>query len=142
MKSADLKIGNRHLEIGNAKSGEVLIAGALIGLVCGLIGMWVDASGRAQAKANLSGMEVSVFEEVAEQPGRAAVWTLGGAGAGAGIGALVDGLGGNKDQGNDSSVRIEAGGDVQFVGHDGIQDQGNKPVTTTTQNPPPIPVTP
>ena len=71
----------------NTKSGEVLIAGALIGLVCGLIGMWVDASGRAQAKANLSGMEVSVMDEVAEEPGRAAIWTLGGAGAGAGIGA-------------------------------------------------------
>ena len=92
----------------NTKSGEVLIAGALIGLVCGLIGMWVDASGRAQAKANLSGMEVSVMDEVAEEPGRAAIWTLGGAGAGAGIGALVDGLQGGSDKGNDSSVRIEA----------------------------------
>jgi hypothetical protein len=51
--------------------------------------MWVDANGRAQAKANLSGMEVSVFEEVAEDPGRAAIWTLGGAGAGAGIGAKI-----------------------------------------------------
>ena len=124
-------------------SGEVLIAGALIGLVCGLIGLWVDASGRAQAKANLSGMEVSVFEEVAEEPGRAAIWTLGGAGAGAGIGALVDGLQGGSDKGNDSSVRIEAGGDVQYIGRDGEQDQGNKPVTTTTtENPAPLPVTP
>ena len=124
-------------------SGEVLIAGALIGLLCGLIGMWVDASGRAQAKANLSGMEVSVFDEVAEEPGRAAIWTLGGAGAGAGIGALVDGLGGSKNQGNDSSVRIEAGGDVQYIGRDGEQDQGNKPTTTTTtENPAPPPVTP
>jgi hypothetical protein len=82
----------------NTKSGEVLIAGALIGLVCGLIGMWVDASGRAQAKANLSGMEVSVMDEVAEEPGRAAIWTLGGAGAGAGVGALVDGLQGGQRQ--------------------------------------------
>jgi hypothetical protein len=126
------------------KSGEVLIAGALIGLVCGLIGMWVDASGRAQAKANLSGMEVSVMDEVAEEPGRAAIWTLGGAGAGAGIGALVDGLQGGSDKGNDSSVRIEAGGDVQYIGRDGEQDQGNKPTTTTTttENPAPVPVTP
>ena len=116
----------------NSKSGEVLIAGALIGLVCGLIGMWVDASGRAQARANLTGMEVSVVDEVAEDPGRAAIWTLGGAGAGAGIGALVDGLSGGKDKGDDSSVRIQAGGDVQYVGHDGTQDQGNRPTTTTT----------
>ena len=128
-------MSNRKSKFENQKSGEVLVAGALIGLLCGLIGLWVDASGRAQAKANLSGMEVSVFEEVAEEPGRAAIWTLGGAGAGAGIGALVDGLGGSKDQGNDSSVRIEAGGDVQFVGNDGTQDQGNKPVTTTTTTP-------
>ena len=133
-------MSNRQSKFENRKSGEVLIAGALIGLLCGLIGMWVDASGRAQAKANLSGMEVSVFEEVAEEPGRAAIWTLGGAGAGAGIGALVDGLGGSKDTGNDSSVRIEAGGDVQYVGNDGTQDQGFKPSTTTTELPAPMPV--
>lgn len=132
-------MSNRKSKFENRKSGEVLVAGALIGLVCGLVGLWVEASGRAQAKANLSGQEVSVVDEVAEQPGRAAIWTLGGAGAGAGIGALVDGLGGSKDQGNDSSVRIQAGGDVQYVGHDGTQDQGNKPVTTTTTE---VPATP
>jgi hypothetical protein len=53
-------MSNRKSKFGNQKSGEVLVAGALIGLLCGLIGLWVDASGRAQAKANLSGMEVSV----------------------------------------------------------------------------------
>ena len=135
-------MSNRKSKFENRKSGEVLVTGALIGLLCGLIGLWVDASGRAQAKANLSGMEVSVLEEVTEQPGRAAIWTLGGAGAGAGIGALVDGLQGGSDKGNDSSVRIEAGGDVQYVGNDGTQDQGFKPSTTTTVNPAPVPVTP
>ena len=122
-------------EDGKRKSGEILIA-CLVGLAIGAVASVVQYNGWAQNKANLSGMEVGATDYMAEEPVMAFGLRIGGALLGAGVGALIDGFSAT-DSGNDSSVRIEAGGDVQYSGNDGSQEQGNRPSTTkiTTAQP-------
>lgn len=114
----------------NKKSGEVLTI-ALIGLAIGAVASVINYNSWAQQKANLTGMEIGVGDYMAEEPMTALGMPIGGALLGAGIGAIVDSVSGGS-KGDDSSVKIEAGGDVQYIGRDGEQDQGNKPTTTTT----------
>jgi hypothetical protein len=114
----------------NKKSGEILTI-ALIGLAIGAVASVINYNSWAQQKANLTGMEIGAGDYMAEEPVAAFGMPIGGALLGAGIGAIVDGMSGGS-KGDDSSVKIEAGGDVQFIGRDGEQDQGNKPTTTTT----------
>ena len=114
----------------NGTSGEILIA-CLVGLAIGVVASVVQYNGWAQERANLSRMEVGATDYMAEEPVKAFGLPIGGALLGAGVGALIDGFSAT-DSGNDSSVRIEAGGDVQYVGQDGNQEQGNRPTTTTS----------
>lgn len=114
----------------NAKSGEILTA-CLIGLAIGCVSALVHYNSYAQRRANETGMEFGASDYFSESPATAIGMPIAGALAGAGVGALIDGFSGKKN-GSDSSVRIDAGGDVQYVGRDGSQDQGNKPTTTTT----------
>lgn len=118
------------MKMQNSTSGDVVIA-CLVGLAIGAIASLVNYNGWAQNRANLTGMEVGASDYFAQEPVVALGLPIGGALLGAGVGALIDGFSAT-DSGNDSSVRIEAGGDVQYSGNDGAQEQGNRPTTTTT----------
>lgn len=103
-------------------SGEIMV-GLLIGLLVGSVILAIDSSNEAQEIANSTGMATSPLEVVASQPGESALTVLGPAVAGAGVGWVIDQLGGNGDNkhssrdneinvsGEDNAVNITISGD-------------------------------
>lgn len=122
--------------IRNRKSGEIVTA-VLVGLALGITAAVVHYNGYAQKRANETGMEFGATDYMAESPATAFGLPIGGALLGAGVGALIDGVSNSKSE--DDSIRIEAGRDVQYVGRDGGNEQGDRPRTTTTTTTPAAP---
>lgn len=104
-----------------AKRGEVVI-GLLVGLAIGSAMLWVNSRNYAQETANLSGRPVSQFEYLSQYPLESTITIVAPAGAGLGIGWLVETLssssGGNSSRdnvvsvgGEDNNVSVTISGD-------------------------------
>lgn len=128
-----------------AKRGEVVI-GLLVGLAVGSAMLWVNSRNYAQETANLSGRAVSQFEYLSEYPVESTVTIVAPAGAGLGIGWLIetlsnsDGGGSSRDNvvnvgGEDNNVSITISGDsdndTNEEDNDGTDNDGSNNTSTT-----------
>lgn len=113
----------------NSKSGEIALF-ALIGLLIGSTMLYINSGREAQVRANATGLTVSQWDVVTENPGKSTLTVLAPAAAGAGVGWLLDEVTGGEDKGS-GNVNINASTQEGNVTVSVIGDQDNDTSSNT-----------
>lgn len=118
------------------KRGDILL-GLLVGLGIGAAMLLINAGNEAQRQANISGMEVSPMEVIAEDPATSTLTVVGPAVAGAGVGWALDQLtddGASSSRNNEinidaayGSVSVNISGDSQQDNDTSNEDNSRRP---------------
>lgn len=111
-------------------SGEIVI-GLLVGLLIGGTMLYVKSGKVAQQRANITGLTVSQWDVIAEDPGKSTLTVIGPAAAGAGVGWLVEqALDSGSDEGGSQDSTVTINGNEGTVS---VSISGNQANTSSTR---------